>query len=374
MAEVVHVLTHEFAPFRGGIGIYVEETARALAAAGFQTTVWAPDYGEAGIDAFPFTVQRIRMRGKQDWICRLKLARALRRAFPAGRIPGTVILAEPGPIRLWMYARALRLPRPDRLCIVLHGSEILHLSRPKRRLYRFRYLLRQADRVGVVSEGVQKLLHSVCPEVSAQADRIPGAVRSAWQALPAPERDPDLPVEVLQVGRLHPRKGQHIFLEALARLPESARRDVRFRLIGPMGKTGYRQQLQSLIQAKNLPVSIDGVLSEEALREAYSRAWILVMPSRPHANSVEGLGLTLLEAAHFGCAVIGSRVGGIPEALEDGRTGLLVPPDDPAALAVALERLLSNPELAARMGTAGADFTRKAFSWDANVCRLMDPA
>jgi phosphatidylinositol alpha-1,6-mannosyltransferase len=373
MAEVVHVLTHEFAPFRGGIGIYVEETASALVRAGQATTVWAPAYGQSHTDGFPFTVNRVQMRGKQDWLCRLKLASALRKAFPSRRIPGTVLLAEPGPIRLWMYRQAMQLPRPDRLLIVLHGSEIVNLSRSSRRLNRFRKLLLEADRIGVVSVGVRELLLAVCPEVEERVVCVPGAVRSAWNGLPVPERE-DAPsrVEVLQVGRLHPRKGQDVLVEAVAQLPDPLRRDIRVRLIGPAGKAPYLEHVRTRIQERELPVSIDGILDEESLKEAYRTARILVMPSRSLATSVEGLGLALLEAAHFGCAVIGSRVGGIPEALQEGETGLLVPPDDPAALASALERLLTHRDLTSRMGAAGSAFVRDNFSWDRNVRQLVD--
>jgi phosphatidylinositol alpha-1,6-mannosyltransferase len=141
--------------------------------------------------------------------------------------------------------------------------------------------------------------------------------------------------------------------------------------VGPVGKADYAKQVQSRIRELDLPVNVEGVLDEKALKLAYAASRILVMPSRPHASSIEGLGLALLEAAHFGCAVIGSRVGGIPEALRDGETGLLVPPDDPEALAAALARLLSDKHLAARMGAAGAAFVRNTFSWDRNARILM---
>jgi starch synthase len=69
--------------------------------------------------------------------------------------------------------------------------------------------------------------------------------------------------------------------------------------------------------------------------------------------------------------VVGSRVGGIPEALREGETGLLVPADDPVALAAALETLLAEDGTASRMGAAGTTFVHEAFSWDRNVRQLM---
>jgi glycosyltransferase involved in cell wall biosynthesis len=81
-------------------------------------------------------------------------------------------------------------------------------------------------------------------------------------------------------------------------------------------------------------------------------------------NDTEGLGVVLLEAMSYGVPVIGSAVGGIPDIIVDGETGLLVPPHDSAALAGALERLAHDSVLAARLGLAGYRHVRSNFSWD----------
>lgn len=367
----VHLMSHEFPPFTGGIGTYVEETARACADLGLETTVWAPDYGRDQNDCFPFAVRRVAMRGKQDWLCRMRLAGAVRKAFPDGRIPGTVILAEPGPIRLWMYADLMRLPRPQRLALVLHGSEIPAMAHPVHRRSRFQRLLEAADVVGVVSSAVGDLLRDRFPKLQVNPVRVPGAVRSVWKDLPAVDRPADRPVRrILQVGRITPRKGQGTLAEALARLPDPLKQNLEVRLVGPVGHTRYHRRLISRIRSLEVPLTHEGTLSEEALREAYAWADLAVLPSRPFRKSIEGLGLALLEAAHFGCPVIGSRLGGIPEALEEGLSGLLVPPDDPQALAMAIKELASDPVSAARMGQAGAGFVRASFSWERNA-RLL---
>ena len=81
----------------------------------------------------------------------------------------------------------------------------------------------------------------------------------------------------------------------------------------------------------------------------------------------EGFPITNLEAMHFGVPVVATRISGVPEQVEDGTTGLLVEPGDPAALADALERLLSDPAAAAAMGRAGARRAEEAFSTRAFV-------
>jgi len=79
----------------------------------------------------------------------------------------------------------------------------------------------------------------------------------------------------------------------------------------------------------------------------------------------EPLGIVNLEAMACGTAVVASAVGGIPEVVSDGETGLLVPPGDPAALAVALNALIGDPARAAAMGRAGRDRAIAEFGWQA---------
>jgi starch synthase len=79
----------------------------------------------------------------------------------------------------------------------------------------------------------------------------------------------------------------------------------------------------------------------------------------------EPLGIVNLEAMACGTAVVGSRVGGIPEVVDDGTTGLLVPADDPAALARALNTVMGDPALAKSMGQAGRDRAVAEFGWRA---------
>ena len=94
---------------------------------------------------------------------------------------------------------------------------------------------------------------------------------------------------------------------------------------------------------------------------------MLVLPSRS-----EGLGRVVVEAFCRGRGVVGTRVGGIPDLVEDGETGLLVPPEDAAALADALVRVLSDRALAERLGAA-ARAARAALARDAGGVRPPDP-
>jgi len=90
--------------------------------------------------------------------------------------------------------------------------------------------------------------------------------------------------------------------------------------------------------------------------------------SRYHDLLVEGFGISLVEASASGVAVVGGRSGGVPDAVRDGETGLLVDPDDPAAVAAGITRLLGDDGLRRRMGAAGRRAVETFYNWD-RVCR-----
>jgi len=366
----VHYLTHEFSPFRGGISLYVEEMARATAANGVETTVWAPDYDSLDLDEFPFEVNRVKMRGKHDWICRWKMGRAFSGNFPEGKLDGTIVLAEPGPIRWWMYEGLNRPPVADRLVLILHGSEVQKLAALPHRRILFKRLLRRADVIGVVSHRVRKMVLSICPGIQNRLEVVPGAVRSSWQKEKAPKWKYRR-LEVLQVGRVHPRKGQLELVTAISYMPKALREKISVRLIGPISRESYAVEIHNFAEDNQIDLKIVGSVEESGLMEAYKQASVVVMPSQPYKTSMEGLGIALLEAQHFGCPVIGTDSGGIREAMIPDETGLLVPVGNTDALAQCIGRILQNPGLADEMGFRGAGFVREDFSWEKNV-RLLE--
>jgi glycogen(starch) synthase len=102
-----------------------------------------------------------------------------------------------------------------------------------------------------------------------------------------------------------------------------------------------------------------GRLSHDAIYPFLASATLVAVPSQ-----IEPFGLVALEAAQMGRPVVASSVGGLPEVVAHGKTGLLVPPGDTAALASAIASLLDNPEQAKAMGEAGRRRSESHFSWD----------
>ena len=85
----------------------------------------------------------------------------------------------------------------------------------------------------------------------------------------------------------------------------------------------------------------------------------------------ESFGVAVIEASACGLPVVVSNVGGLPEVVEQGVTGFIVPPEDPAAAADALEQLLASKELRERMGSAGRDRVERLYAWEACVDRQI---
>lgn len=162
-------------------------------------------------------------------------------------------------------------------------------------------------------------------------------------------------VRILYVGRFEARKGIDILTEAITYVLEQVHKAT-FVLVGDTdvnedGKVGtYRKKLEELAARYPGQVEIKGTLTRDELMIEYTLADIFVGPSR-----YESFGLVFLEAMMHGVACVGSRVGGIPEVIEEGQTGLLVPPEDSLSLAKAIMRLLGDQKLRQQLGQAGRE-------------------
>jgi glycosyltransferase involved in cell wall biosynthesis len=155
------------------------------------------------------------------------------------------------------------------------------------------------------------------------------------------------------VGRLIPIKGHADLLEALARV-EAPGLTLEVAGDGPL-----RPELETLVTDRGLAESVRLLGRVAPATPVLERASIVVVPSHG-----EGFGMVALEAMERGRAVIASAVGGLPEIVDDGVTGVLVPPGDPGRLADAIQQLASDPARRAAMGAAGRMRALARFSQD----------
>jgi len=176
------------------------------------------------------------------------------------------------------------------------------------------------------------------------------------------------PVIILSVGRAVPKKGFADLLQALVLLPQ----DLQWRFV-QLGGGPLRPSL--IAQAKQLGLAertsfIGGRPQQEVFAE-YQTADLFVLASRiAEDGDRDGLPNVLMEAQSQGLACVATDIAAIPELIEDGVTGVLTPPGDIAALAKALERLIRDPALRARLGAAGQLRVREKFSFEAGVDRI----
>lgn len=370
------MVTHEFAPTPGGIATYCEETALAAARAGWTIDIAAPRNALPARDA-PYGLYRLPVNGTQGWFDRLRLGAALRR-LPIPWESTLLYLPEPAPQRLYMYARWLKLPRPAALVLTLHGSEIRLLGDRFHRRQNFGRLCASADRIGVVSDFVRTELLRRYPDLAPKLVRVPGAVRSNLRELAAQRsgidgsRQTGPTFELLSVARIHPRKGLDLAINALARLPDELKKRIHYRIVGPLKRKGYAQSLQQAAERAGLSLTFMGTVGLEDLGRLYATADLLLFPSRDLPKSVEGLGLTILEAAAFGLPTVATATGGTRETIRDGQTGRLIKPGEPAAFAAAVAELLENATARNRLAREAPQFA-ESFSWDTNAAQLFPP-
>lgn len=183
-------------------------------------------------------------------------------------------------------------------------------------------------------------------------------------------------VRLLAAGRLVRKKGFDVFVEACGLLRG---RGVPFEAVlvgadddvGDAGSVG--DDLGGRIARLGLPdqVRMPGMVGQAELYDAYRRADVFCLPCRVLDNGDrDGIPNVLIEAMSCGVPVVTTPVSGIPELVQDGSNGLLVPPDDPAALASAIQRLNADRALARRLGEAGRATVRERFDGDALAGQL----
>jgi glycosyltransferase involved in cell wall biosynthesis len=177
------------------------------------------------------------------------------------------------------------------------------------------------------------------------------------------------PPLVLAVGRLIEKKGFADLVRACALLRRHGG-PFRCRIVG---KGELEEELRTLIEELGLQpeVELTGPIPREQLLAVYQRASVVVAPCViGEDGNRDGLPTVLIEAMALGIPVVATDVTGIPELVEHGRTGLVVPQQDPQALAAAIRRVLADPTLGEALARAGRARVEQDFDVHANVAHL----
>jgi phosphatidyl-myo-inositol dimannoside synthase len=349
------MVSPDFPPAVGGIQTVAHSLARA-----FENytprVVTLPAVGAAAFDAqLPFAVNRtVAARGPHK--ARIALLNGVAFVEAVRRPPDAIlsmhIATGPGAV-----AASRLLAKPA--VVFAHAQELV--TRP----VLARHVLRNAGAVVAVSSYTRTLVERAgCPR-----ERIhvvhPGVDGVGTEP---PARNGVEPA-VISVARLQERyKGHDVLLRAMGlvrqRVPE-ARLDV-------VGDGPLRGELESLARALGVADAtiFHGRVTDAERDALVRRASVFALPSRTDdRGGGEGFGIVYLEAAAQGLPVVAGRVAGATDAVVDGKTGFLVDPEDPSAVADAIASLLLEPVTAARMGTAGWRQAR-THSWERAAARV----
>jgi glycosyltransferase involved in cell wall biosynthesis len=259
--------------------------------------------------------------------------------------------------------------------VTAHGSDVFALRGRAFRLAK-RLALRLADAVTANSDATRRAVLDIGGEaVADKLVRIPmgagfeGEPREAEVAqLRAALRRGQGPLLAF-VGRLIPEKGATDLLEAVARLaPDHP--DVTAVLVGDGPERGALER-QAATLGIGSRVHFAGWLAPAEVQARLAAADIFVAPARPGpGGGQEAQGIALAEAMLAARPIVATAIGGIPEAIRDGETGLLVPPENPASIAAAVGRLAADPVLGTSLGEAARSLATAQFTRAASASRF----
>ncbi|MBI5149268.1 MAG: GT4 family glycosyltransferase PelF [Candidatus Omnitrophica bacterium] len=173
---------------------------------------------------------------------------------------------------------------------------------------------------------------------------------------------------VVIVGRLTPLKGHTFFLRSMAKVIR-AMPNIRVWIVGdaPAGKQAYKEELQLLIKRLGIQGQVEFLGNRRDVPQLLAQADVLVLST----ITQEAFGRVILEAQAVGVPVVATKVGGVVDIIEDGRTGLLVPAKDIDAMAKAVTRVLNDKKTAAQMAVAAREKLEREFTLEQMVSRTI---
>ena len=328
---------------RGGMKTVQDLLLRNGSDAEFEQRLFPVYEGSAGrtFALFPFRLLKVLLMPKRNVVAQLHTSR--RGSF----------------WRKWAISRILRL-RGVPYVIHLHAGEFADFfpnlpPRWKARAVRF---FEEASRTVALTRFWENWLRENVSR-TARVETVENPCERILDAVP--ERNGGRPAKLLYAGVVCEAKGTFDLVEAFAK--GGLRDCARLEICGG----GETDALRAKIAALGLDgaVAAAGWTPHDALLRKMESADVFVLPS--HA---EGQPMVVLEAMGAGLPVVSSRVGGIPETVEDGKTGILVEPGDVECLAAAMRALAEDPELRARMGAAGRTRVQERFSLEGFLAKV----
>ena len=358
------IVTRYFPPAKGGTEAYSYQLARGLTEIGEKITVIAPQV--PGWEDFDrdqnFSI--VRFPGEENRITRIwQMYLTTRRLLKSNRI-GTMLATtwSPAGVVTRLLGRRNRIP----YFVIAHGTE----------LYAHRFWNYLRGRVFASAAGLIANSDFTCrrlQRLGVNPSRIsiihPAIDIQSFRESTEMGNGADLPgrTTLLTVTRLTPKKGVDMVLRVMPEVKARVK-DLHYIIVGQGEDRG---RLEGITRDLNITdmVRFAGRVSDAELIDYYRQSDLFVLVSREEEGGAdyEGFGIVFLEAAACGKPVVGGRSGGIPEAVEDGVTGILVDPLKEEDISRAILSVLTDGSLARKLGEAGRSRVEKKFSYIAQA-------
>jgi phosphatidyl-myo-inositol dimannoside synthase len=362
------LITQDFPPERGGIQTYMFELARELLAQGHRVRVICPGSRHTP-NPLPALTDMVRLPVPGSWLF-LPLLFYLPRYLRRNPSVTSVFYAQWQPA-LGMSLFAGKLRKHKSYCLVC-GRELFTSVFGPLATTLMRRVFRRVDAVFVISREVMRLLrvradppcpiHLAYPGVDPRRFRPldAGFLRERYKLGRAPA--------IVSITRMTPRKNLRQLILALPAI----RREIPDAILLLCGEGEEKKALRKLAENMGLGkcVLFPGKLVEAELVAHFNLADVFVLPSLTSKRDIEGFGIVFLEAGACETPVIGTLAGGIPDAVENGETGLLTAPGDLQELEKAILDLLLNRAKAEAMGRQARLRIQQMFTWSKTAERI----
>lgn len=378
----VAIITGHFPPCKGGgIAEWALGIARELPKIGYQTSVYATNRKDRDLTVHKDeSFSCVTMYGRNwhefhKWYSMYYMWKIL------NKNPETIFIATTwGMAKSYSYLKK-KYPQ-SKMIVVAHGLEVTRLKEGKE-LTSFKNVVNDSDLILCVSKYTKNEI----------IDRVDGIETNHIKFLPnGVDINRFFPVEntsgflnrynipensniILTLARIIRRKGHDTVIRCLPSLIKKFP-NIQYVIAGPHRKKDtYLDELKLLakeLSVENHIVFVD-YIPDSDLNEIYSRSQVYVMVSRTYNDigDSEGFGITFLEANACGCPVIGSTEGGIPDAVENNKNGLLVPADDIKSLTKAIEKFLGDQSFRRKIIDQGIERVNNDFTWEKLTIKMV---
>ncbi len=331
--------------------VHVQRWVKGLATRGFETKVISLG-GEPkpGIDA-----AIIPRSGRVSYIARAGLA-----VKEVADFQPHLVHAHSAAGYGWWMLRCKARPR----VVSVWGADVIDFPNNWLKRAFIRRVLESADHITATSQLLRGVAEKLLPRIADKITIIPFGVRVLESFRPPP---PLLPIRLCFIKAHKYKYGPDILLQAMTTVVKAIP-SIQLSIAGVGELTPL---LRKMTTELNLDGNVEfvGSIDNAKIYDFVQEHHLMVMPS---VMESESFGVAVLEASICGRPVIASEIGGVPEVLVDGKTGLLVPPADASKLAEAIIKLATNPELCAQMGRDGHSFVSKRYDWEDSLDAMVE--